>query len=247
MLLWVKSWLASKARRAVGVEDFIAPGLLGATHGIHGELAYEGPVAAAGLTLSGRCKIGRFTYFNYGCEIGDADLGRYCSIGQRSIINPGEHPTNWLSTHPFASDPSGISCGIVNEPAYDAIAGAVVSSPGTPKRVTIGHDVWLGANVIVLSGIRIGNGAIIGAGAVVTRDVPPFAIAIGIPARVIRYRFSDEIINRLNQLCWWDYDLAAVRDEIDYSVPERAVSLLEAAKARGQLLPVSDCFVPFRR
>ena len=108
------------------------PGLLGPTHNIQGELAFEGPVATSGLTVHGKCRIGRFTYFNYDCEISDTDFGRYCSVGQRSVINPGEHPTDWLSTHPFVGDPSGISCGMAGEPAYAAIAGAALSALGRP-------------------------------------------------------------------------------------------------------------------
>jgi acetyltransferase-like isoleucine patch superfamily enzyme len=221
-------------------------GLIGPTHGIQGDLEYEGPVATSALRLHGRCRIGRFTYFNYGCEISDTDFGRYCSVGQRSIVNPGEHPTDWLSTHPFVGDASGISCGMAGEPAYAAIAGATLSAPRPTKRVTIGHDVWLGANSVVLSGVGIGDGAVIAAGAVVSRDVAPFAVVAGVPARVIRYRFSQDMISRLGRLRWWDYDLGAVRDAIDYSDLERAVSMLEALKTRGRLPLVGDRFVRFQ-
>jgi hypothetical protein len=223
------------------------PGLLGPTHAILGELDYEAPVATSGLQLYGACRIGRFTYFNYGCEISDADFGRYCSVGQRSIVNPGEHPTEWLSTHPFAGDPSGISCGMAGEPAYAAIAGAALSAPRATRRVTIGHDVWLGADAVVLAGVTIGDGAVIAAGAVVSRDVAPFAVVGGVPARIIRHRFAPDLIERLQRLRWWDFDLGAVRDAIDYSDPERAVSLLEAWQARGDLPPVQDRFIRFRR
>jgi acetyltransferase-like isoleucine patch superfamily enzyme len=222
-------------------------GLLGPTHGIQGELEYEAPVATSGLTLHGKCRIGRFTYFNYDCEISDTDFGRYCSVGQRSIINPGEHPTNWLSTHPFVGDPSGVSCGMAGEPAYAAIAGAALSAPRPTRRVTIGHDVWLGANTVVLSGVSIGDGAVIAAGAVVSRDVAPFAVVGGVPARVLRYRFPADMIRRLVELRWWDYDLGTVRDVIDYSDLERATVMLEAMKARGELLRAEEHFVRFQQ
>jgi acetyltransferase-like isoleucine patch superfamily enzyme len=222
-------------------------GLLGPTHGIQGELEYEAPVATSGLTLHGKCRIGRFTYFNYDCEISDTDFGRYCSVGQRSTINPGEHPTNWLSTHPFVGDPSGVSCGMAGEPAYAAIAGAALSAPRPTRRVTIGHDVWLGANTVVLSGVSIGDGAVIAAGAVVSRDVAPFAVVGGVPARVLRYRFPADMIRRLVELRWWDYDLGAVRDVIDYSDLERATVMLEAMKARGELQRAEEHFVRFQQ
>jgi acetyltransferase-like isoleucine patch superfamily enzyme len=221
-------------------------GLLGPTHGIHGELEYEAPVATSGLNLHGKCRIGRLTYFNYGCEITDTDFGRYCSVGQRAIINPGEHPTDWLSTHPFVGDPSGVSCGMAGEPAYAAIAGAALSAPRPTRRVTIGHDVWLGANTVVLSGVSVGDGAVIAAGAVVSRNVAPFAVVGGVPARVLRYRFPADMIRRLGELRWWDYDLGAVRDAIDYSDLERATAMLEAMKARGELRHVEERFVRFQ-
>jgi acetyltransferase-like isoleucine patch superfamily enzyme len=223
------------------------PGLLGPTHNIKGELQFEAPVTTSGLILHGRCRIGRFTYFNYDCEISDADFGRYCSVGQRSVINPGEHPTDWLSTHPFVGDPSGISCGMAGEPAYAAIAGAALSAPRPTRRVTIGHDVWLGANTVVLSGVSIGDGAVIAAGAVVSRDVAPFAVVGGVPARVLRYRFPADMIRRLAELRWWDYDLGAVRDVIDYSDLERATAMLEAMKARGELQRAEERYVRFQQ
>jgi len=110
-------------------------GLLGSTAGLDCDLEYEAPVTVAGVVARGKCRVGRFTYFNYGCEISDTTIGRYCSIGQRCILNPGEHPTSWLSTHPFASDPSGRSCGMETEPDYLAIAGAAARNSRPTQRL----------------------------------------------------------------------------------------------------------------
>jgi acyl-[acyl carrier protein]--UDP-N-acetylglucosamine O-acyltransferase len=135
---------------------------------------------------------------------------------------------------------------MADEPAYAAIAGAALSAPRPTRRVTIGHDVWFGANTVVRSGVSIGDGAVIAAGAVVSRNVAPFAVVGGVPARVLRYRFPAEMIRRLRELRWWDYDLGAVRDAIDYSDLERATAMLESMKARGELQRAEERFVQFQ-
>jgi acetyltransferase-like isoleucine patch superfamily enzyme len=82
--------------------------------------------------------------------------------------------------------------------------------------VVIGNDVWIGFRAIILSGVRIGDGAVIGAGAVVTHDVPPYAIATGIPAKVQRFRFTEHQVKKLLQIAWWDWDLQEIVENIDY-------------------------------
>jgi acetyltransferase-like isoleucine patch superfamily enzyme len=83
------------------------------------------------------------------------------------------------------------------------------------KRVTIGHDVWIGTRSIIMGGVSIGNGAIIGAGAVVTKDVPPYAVVAGVPAKVVRYRFDAEEIEKLEEIKWWDRDISWLRQNAD--------------------------------
>ena len=87
------------------------------------------------------------------------------------------------------------------------------------EKAEIGNDVWLGANVVVMQGVKIGNGAVVGANAVVTKDIPPYAVAVGIPAKIIKYRFDDEKINQIQQSCWWNYDLdeaAKIVEKLSY-------------------------------
>lgn len=74
------------------------------------------------------------------------------------------------------------------------------------KEIYIGNDVWIGQRAMVMGGVRIGNGAVVGAGAVVTKDVPPYTIVGGVPAKIIRYRFSDKVVKKLQSSKWWDYD-----------------------------------------
>lgn len=83
------------------------------------------------------------------------------------------------------------------------------------RKTVIGNDVWTGRNVTIMSGVKIGNGAIIGSGAVVTKDIPDYAVAVGVPAKVIKYRFTEEQINALNEIKWWDWDDKTIAERFD--------------------------------
>jgi acetyltransferase-like isoleucine patch superfamily enzyme len=123
-------------------------------------------------------------------------IGNFCSIASGVVILANaDHPTNLPSIFPFKSELYPKE----KKPGKASLNLDVVSRGS----VTIGHDVWLGTNAIVLSGVSIGTGAVIGAGAVVTKDIPAYAIAVGNPARVVRYRFEPEIIVQLLQSEWW--------------------------------------------
>jgi len=138
--------------------------------------------------------IGKCTYV-VGAEVRNADVGSFCSIGREVLIGGlGKHPTQWLSTHPVFYSPlkqSGIS--FVKDTQFDELV-----------RTEVGHDVWIGARAMVLDGVTIGNGAIIAAGAVVVKDVEPYSIVGGVPAKEIRKRFDDKVIDSLNSMEWWN-------------------------------------------
>ena len=139
-------------------------------------------------SLHGVVTIGFRSYANESL-IREADIGRFCSIGRRCSIGAARHPTNKLSSHPlFLGD-------------YDFA-----------PRTKIGNDVWIGDGSVVMSGLTIGDGAIIGSNAVVTRDVAPYAIVAGVPARIIRPRFDAATIDKLLVSQWWNYGDAAVCD-----------------------------------
>lgn len=141
-------------------------------------------------------QIGDFTYINQNTSLENCIVGKYCSISEGVKINPTEHNLSLKTTHPIAGD-SG-HYGLKS------------------KKVIIGNDVLISMNSIILSGVKIGNGAVIGAGAVVTKDVPPYAIVGGIPAKIIRKRFSDDEIYRLESLKWWDWPIKKIYDNIEF-------------------------------
>lgn len=153
----------------------------------------------------------------YGSYIGDnsilfgCKIGRYCSIAQKVERICGTHPTDYVSTHPAfysSKHPCGfsyVSTTKFNEYKYAEEKYGVV----------IGNDVWLGTGSKLMDGIRIGDGAIVAAGALVTKDVPPYAIVGGVPAKIIRYRFSDDQIRRLLEIKWWERDAEWIRTHAD--------------------------------
>jgi acetyltransferase-like isoleucine patch superfamily enzyme len=149
-----------------------------------------GPVYIAGSSF------GAFSYVEVGCRISLADVGRFCSIGPWSVIGLAEHPYNFVSTHPiFYRSLPHLGYDFFTENQHQELA-----------RTALGHDVWVGHGAIIKGGVNIGHGAIVGAGAIVTRDVPAYAVVAGIPAKVLRYRFEEGIVDELLASCWWDRD-----------------------------------------
>lgn len=141
--------------------------------------------------------IGSFTYIADNARISQAVIGKFCCIGQNCLINLARHPSrDFISSHPiFFSTRKQVGITFADKDYFEE-----------EKPVKIGNDVWTGANVIILGGLTIGDGAIIAAGAVVTKDVPPYAIYGGVPAKLIRYRFDQETIDFLSDFKWWDKD-----------------------------------------
>ena len=138
-------------------------------------------------------KIGNYSYINNFSIISRADIGSFCSIGSMAKIGGfGKHKLG-ISTHPSFYDVSPPTFGFHKDIEFKPY-----------KKVIIGHDVWIGDKAIILDGVSVGHGAIIAAGAVVVKDVPPYAIVGGNPVSVIRYRFSEKDITSLLELKWWD-------------------------------------------
>ncbi len=145
--------------------------------------------------------MGRYSYVGNYCKVINTDIGSFCSISNYVTIGEAEHPLSWVSTSPAFQNVrhSGSS---VRFARFDV---------PQPERTHIGHDVWIGHGVTIRAGVTIGNGAVIGADAVVTKDVEPYAIVAGVPARTIRYRFDEETIRQLEKTEWWNADEKILR------------------------------------
>jgi acetyltransferase-like isoleucine patch superfamily enzyme len=142
----------------------------------------------------------RHSFCGYDCEVYCADIGAFTSIANGVAIGGGRHPMEWVGMSPVFYE------------GRDSIKAKFSTHVREPAaRVAVGHDVWIGRSAIVLPGVQIGNGAVVGAGAVVTKPVPPYAIVAGNPARLLRYRFSESIIARLDSTQWWALDDDALR------------------------------------
>lgn len=149
-------------------------------------------------------KIGLCSYIGENCVI-FGSIGRFCSIASGTTTLCGTHPTNFVSTSPVFYSTTKTQCGITFS---KRILFDEYRRTSTGANVEIGNDVWIGGKVLILPGISIGNGAIIGAGTVLTKDVPPYAIVAGNPGKVIRYRYSEQQIKELQKSNWWDYPLS---------------------------------------
>lgn len=161
-----------------------------------------------GVYLS-KVTIEDYSYVSNGSAIINTNIGRFCSIGPNIQIGLGPHPTRlFVSTYPAFYSKKNTGCGY---PLRDDS----IFDDSIPK-TTIGHDVWIGLNVIIPGGVSIGTGAIIAAGSVVVKEVPPYAIVGGNPAKLIRYRFTEEEIDSLLKSEWWHWPI----DEIKRNVNE---------------------------
>lgn len=148
--------------------------------------------------------INAYSYVGSGTELICADIGKFCSIAHRCSIGLGSHSINNISTSP-------IFTSIKNGTGH---SWAVKNTFQESQRVSIGNDVWIGIEVIIMGGLQIGNGVIIGAGSIVTKSIPDYAIAVGSPAKIIKYRFEKPIIDKLMQIKWWNITEEKLRNNL---------------------------------
>ena len=165
--------------------------------------------------FEGKNKLGDYTVFlnssmGYASYVSDHSfikntiIGKYTCIANEVMTVAGNHPLSFASIHP-AFYSTGYSFSYVKENRFEDFR---YLDPERQISIVIGNDVWIGARATILEGIRIGDGAVVAAGAVVTKDIAPYTIVGGVPARVIKYRFDEETINKLMEIKWWDKDVS---------------------------------------
>jgi phosphonate metabolism protein (transferase hexapeptide repeat family) len=150
--------------------------------------------------------IGDFSYLGPDCIVADAEIGKFCAIAARVRIGAPNHPIDRPSLHRFTYCPEYYSPTATRDEAFFAARRS--------DRVVIGNDVWIGHAVTVLPGVAVGDGAVLAAGAVVAKDVAPYTIVGGVPARPIRERFSREIAARLARIAWWSWPFETIMQHL---------------------------------
>jgi len=139
--------------------------------------------------------LDRHSFCGYDCVVLNCNIGSFCSIASEVVLGGSRHPMEYVSTSPvFLSHRDSVKAKFARH-EYRNMSG-----------ITVGHDVWIGNRAMIKSGVTIGSGSVIGMGAVVTKDVPPYAIWAGNPGRLIRYRFTPEVIAALMVIQWWHFD-----------------------------------------
>ncbi len=151
-------------------------------------------------------RFGDYAYVVQDSEVIYAEIGRFCSIASHTRINPGNHPLERVALSHFTYRASAYGLGEDELGFFDWRRS---------HRVTLGPDVWVGHGAVILPGVTIGAGAAIGAGAVVSKDVPAFAVVGGVPARIIRFRFTEAIRAALLRIAWWDWPHATLAAHLD--------------------------------
>ena len=210
--------------RARGVECFLGEGA-----NISGLAELEPPCSLKWMQIMNEFKLGAFSYAVSGF-FSQVHIGRYTSIGEDVQIGRSNHATKWVSTSPFfylREKLFDVGEDFAAARNYHGFVPAEhpEAEPTAFKPVHIGNDVWIGHGAFILPGVTIGDGAIVGAQAVVTKDVPPYGIVAGNPATLIRMRLPPVVAAELLQSAWWRYAPWQLCD-VDFSVPEKAVEQL---------------------
>lgn len=163
--------------------------------GIYGKYS-KGNKFANNVYMVEAAVIGKYNYIGPYTMINNTVIGNYCSIGPSVKLGQGQHSINFITT-------------------YQKISSDLIGHSLTESPTVIGNDVWCGANVVIMQGVKIGDGVVIGANAVVTKDIPDYAIAVGIPAKIIKYRFNEKEIKLIKKSRWFDYDLKEAKKVIN--------------------------------
>lgn len=177
---------------------------------------FESKVTLGTCEIQAGVSVGMHTYINDGFVRSNVVIGRYCSIGRNVIIGSGHHEMGFLSTSSFFQPPPN-TCSSIKLADYKKRI-----------RVQIGHDVWVGDRAIILSGVTVGNGAVIAAGSIVTKDVAEYSVVAGVPAKALKWRFEDETVrDRLCKVRWHEFDPERLK-ALDISNIQETLDTLES-------------------
>lgn len=175
-----------------------------------------------------RMRVSAYTYIGDYCELPQTQIGKFSSIAGHVVLASGNHPMDYLSTSPYTY--AQMRWSLANENYFTD--EFYYTSPGGDCLCEIGNDVWIGTGALLVCGksaLSIGDGAVIAAGAVVTRNVPPYAVVAGCPAKVIRYRFDKQTIIRLQTTKWWERDAKwLVRHTQYFDHPTQLLAIIES-------------------
>lgn len=203
---------------------------------VHPAIAFEPPcLVTKALRWDTAIAIGAFSMVHGPGECVGVSIGRYCSIAPDAVLGANEHTMHWLSTCSLLENPDLHKWSTLS----DLFGDRALAAKGRPymesiRPITIGHDVWIGQGAFIKGGITVGDGAVVAAGAVVVKDVPSYSVVGGNPARVIRYRFSDDVIERLLALRWWEYSIYDLM-QFEFIDVEKAIQQIANAIEAGKI------------
>jgi acetyltransferase-like isoleucine patch superfamily enzyme len=146
--------------------------------------------------------VGKYSRVNPGCKLANTIVGNFTAIGRDTTIGLGQHPLNYVSTQNIFYKKNNLKNNWIHQIDFSS------------KPIIIGNDVWIGVESLIMDGVKIGDGAVIGARSVVTKDVPPYAIVVGQPAKIIKFRFENDVIERLLEIKWWNFSDEEISDMI---------------------------------
>ena len=185
--------------------------ILGIEPTIEDDVITEETVFGAYIHIQAHCifcdvTIGDYSYFAGYNQVYYATIGKFCSVASFARINTTNHPTyDRIAQHHFTYRSKRFGFGEDDAEFF---------TQRKDKAVTIGNDVWIGHNAIIMPDVNIGNGAVVGAGAVVTRNVEPYSVVAGVPARKVKMRFPDDLVVKIEQTKWWDWDYQTIKERL---------------------------------
>ncbi|MFB9378778.1 CatB-related O-acetyltransferase [Kineococcus gynurae] len=204
---------------------------------VHPETVFEGTTSFYGGVHNTRAaRFGAFTYSHAMISPAVESIGRYCSIAEGVKFGLREHPLTWLGTSNFTYEMENPQWDDHRRRRRRPFQDFPHGDDRQQRAIRIGNDVWIGGHAYIKGGVTIGDGAVVGTMAVVTKDVPPYAVVVGNPARIVRFRFPADVVHELERVRWWQYDFTDL-DGIDLRDVAGALEEIRDRAERGLISP----------